>query len=546
MRDALSLTDQALAFGDGHIEYQAVLKMLGTIDNSHLYYLLHFIASGNVEKVFQKIEEFVQLGADFAKLHQELAALCHQVALQQLQNRSNAAEKAGIQLLAERLTPEEIQLYYQIAVQGYKDYTFAPNGKIAFEMTVMRLLAFKPANYIALDESVLTAAPLKETQEVGLAQHIESAATADIDEQAPAVPVQDAVVATPPVAEATSNAEAAVDNLLAAREETATQANNALPQEQIEPVQQITHSRNMLRSHRLKREQEKKSLAATVKQTAEMDVAEKTTTAVNHSSEQSVVENTVAVKEMCDGGNSENPPAVLAEQEMRPVAIAADSASAESADLEELPFADQLPPVESYLQDNFSETDAFAVDTLPEQQTGQDTFVQTAQTLPDAAPLNLDVEAELNEQSVFSHELLEISSIDISQYVADKLTDPWSLAIQQMQLLGLVKLLAKNCVMQQVEQQIILTLKAEQQHLLNDSKICEQLQDKLRMQYGKQISMYIEVGSVPGQLTPVESEQHIFQQYLDMAKQSIREDNNIKAWIQEYGAKVYENSIIPL
>ncbi|MEH6454170.1 MAG: DNA polymerase III subunit gamma/tau, partial [Psychromonas sp.] len=74
IRDALSLTDQALAFGAGNIEYQAVLKMLGTIDQSHLYYLLHFIASGNVTKVFQKIEELVHLGADFAMLHKELAS----------------------------------------------------------------------------------------------------------------------------------------------------------------------------------------------------------------------------------------------------------------------------------------------------------------------------------------------------------------------------------------------------------------------------------------------------------------------------------------
>ena len=165
MRDALSLTDQALAFGAGNIEYNAVLKMLGTIDQSHLYYLLHFIASGNSQKVFEKIQEFVHLGADFAALHQELASLCHQIALAQLQLNANVTNKTAVQLLAERLTPEEVQLFYQIALEGYKDYSYAPNGKVALEMTVMRLLAFKPANYIDVDEAMLVRANQVETIE---------------------------------------------------------------------------------------------------------------------------------------------------------------------------------------------------------------------------------------------------------------------------------------------------------------------------------------------------------------------------------------------
>jgi len=99
--------------------------------------------------------------------------------------------------------------------------------------------------------------------------------------------------------------------------------------------------------------------------------------------------------------------------------------------------------------------------------------------------------------------------------------------------------------MQQVDQQIILTLK-EQQHLLNDSNICEQLQDKLKAYYGEQISMYIEAGEVEGPLTPLEAEHHLYQQYLDNAKKIIKQDKNIRKWIDEYGAKVYENSIIPL
>ncbi len=539
MRDALSLTDQALAFGAGNIEYQAVLKMLGTIDSSHLHYLLHFIASGNVSRVFQKIEEFVHLGADFAKLHQDLASLCHQIALLQMQNKVNAAEKSTLQLLAERLTPEEVQLYYQIAVEGYKDYAFAPNGKVALEMTVMRLLAFKPANYIAVDESLLHAASV--AQDTVPPAVTAEAATENMPKEGMVTPTA-RVAATAPTETVTANISAATavpqpqpvtavetvrDNVQtpthsapAEVKEAPAQpaAENRSTQQAAESVAPITHSRNMLRSHRLKREQAKKHQATTVnKATAEPVVAEKPV-------EVKVTPKQPEVK--AEAAFSEPSPAMPPDEQMPP--------------------AEPLPPVESYAEDNFSEPAAFSVDDLPEKQFKQKTFTKNTQTLADAAPVNLDVETELNEQSFFSHEQLDMPAIDISEYVADKLTDPWSVLIQQMQLLGLVKLLAKNCVMKKVDQQIILTLKAEQQHLLNNSKICEQLQEKLQAHYGKQVSMYIEVGDVQGQLTPVEFEQHLFQQCLDHAKKMIREDENIKTWIKDYDAKIYENSIIPL
>ena len=297
--------------------------------------------------------------------------------------------------------------------------------------------------------------------------------------------------------------------------ETATQvADVVVPEKRAESAQPVTHSRNMLRSHRLKREQEKKLQATTVNKVTGQVVAEKTPVAKINSEQLEVkVEPVTAPLE---------DPAVI-------------------IPAEPLPPVEPLPPLESYLQDNFSESDDLEAEALPEKR-----FTQNTQTIADAAPVNLDVEAVLNEQSFFSNELLDIPAIDIAKYVEDKLTDPWSLIIQQMQLLGLVKLLAKNCVMKQVDQQIILTLKAEQQHLLNNSKICEQLQDKLKAHYGAQISMYIEVGDVQGLLTPVESEQHLFQQYLDHAKKIIREDTNIQTWVRDYGAKIYEKSIIPL
>jgi DNA polymerase-3 subunit gamma/tau len=551
MRDALSLTDQALAFGSGNIEYQSVLKMLGTIDSGHLSYLLHFIVSGNVQKVFKKIEEFVHLGADFAKLHQDLASLCHQIALVQMQNKTNVSEKTAVQLLAERLSPEEVQLYYQIALQGYKDYPFAPNGKIALEMTVMRLLAFKPANYIALDESLLkvmpfTEAPLAvepppsaETVQDNVSEESSSVSTPDPVAPAAAVEtVQDNVSEEPssistadPVAPAAA-VETVTDNdrfTQSRATETAADipaAEPAAPNVDRESIKEVTHSRNMLRSHRLKREEAKKSQATTVNEITEQIVAEKTAPLQP--------ENTYPE----------------AETEAKPFVAAAEN-SAEITAEQQLPAnmsEESLPPVDSYWQDNYIASDEVeAPVSEPDDRFMQENAAPTIQQTTSSAVVdNREVQADISDADFFSNEQLDLPAIDIAKYVEDKLTDSWSLLIQQMQLVGLVKLLAKNSVMKQVDQQIILTLKKEQQHLLNNSGLCEQLQAKLKAHYGEQISMYIEVGDVDGQLTPIESEKGLFQQYLDNAKLAIVEDNNIQILVRDYGAKIYENSIIPL
>jgi DNA polymerase-3 subunit gamma/tau len=593
MRDALSLTDQALAFGAGNIEYQSVLKMLGTLDNSHLHYLLHFIASGNVAKVFQKIEEFVVLGADFAKLHQELAGLCHQIALQQLQRPQANSEKSAIQLLSERLSPEEVQLYYQIALEGYKDYRFAPNGKVALEMTVMRLLAFKPANYIELDEKALvnntlvnntmqsqgnidspSFSPAEELiQPTALIEPrsvIEPAAVITNDsspslpetrllQPAPVTvvetlpvqempvptpvnemsPVQDfssqqAVVEMPPVQEAPANIPAI---------EVAASITETVPEKSepvLEPIAEVSNSRNMLRSHRLKRNETKKSQATT-------DHVISTPVVAALPKVDNIITDVVTKK---------------TDLPSTPITQTENVASTPNRQN----FSHELPPIEQYQEneqaDNrfdsqfdspYDQFDNNHYDPYSPPEEMQSVNPQRA-VLPsvsnnvqapviDNSALNTSI---VVKHASFSDQHFEAVEIDKAKYVEDKLTDSWSLAIQKMQLHGLVKLLAKNSVMKKVDDQIVLTLQTEQQHLLNNSGLCEELQTQLKSFYGAQYNMYIEVGNVNGQLTAFESEMALYEQYLNNAKHAIIDDENIKALVANCGAKVYENSVIPL
>jgi DNA polymerase-3 subunit gamma/tau len=554
IRDALSLTDQALAFGAGNIEYQSVLKMLGTLDNSHLHYLLHFIASGNVARVFQKIEEFVALGADFAKLHQELAGLCHQIALQQLQSQVSNTEKSAIQLLSERLSPEEVQLYYQIALEGYKDFRFAPSGKVALEMTVMRLLAFKPANYIELDENALLnnvepsermLDPLAERIQPTLVAKHENPITESSQASLPD-PMKD----VPPLQEISIKPEGAVEQTVTAfqvpeqvailkelpQQEVTTTGAETLPIQEApaqvtpqESIAQVTSSRNMLRSHRLKRNETKKSQA--------------TTDHVIH-------EPIVAIVPTNNKVISDPPTQKLDLSTQSPVQTEKFSSEKSRSHT-----ASDLPPIDQYQDSEYINNQFTGQFEKPSEDSGYEPYIppeemQRIEPLPlvvaSVQPIEHNEKAVGGKYAYFSDQYFEAVEIDRAKYVEDKLTDLWSLAIQKMQLRGLVKLLAKNSVMKQVNNKIVLTLKAEQQHLLNNSGLCEELQTQLKDFYGAQFNMYIEVGNVQGKLTAFESEIVLYEQYLNNAKHAIIDDENIKKLVANCGAKIFENSVIPI
>ncbi|TNI84579.1 DNA polymerase III subunit gamma/tau [Aeromonas allosaccharophila] len=161
MRDALSLTDQALAHGNGSVRLESVLAMLGTLDHRHLHQLLEAILRQDAPATMAKITEIATLGPDFDQLHAELEGLLHRIAMAQLLPASvqeQGADADSLLQLAKAMSPEEVQLCYQIVLGGRKDLPWAPDGRTALEMTCLRMLAFSPRRD-ALHPASLTALP---------------------------------------------------------------------------------------------------------------------------------------------------------------------------------------------------------------------------------------------------------------------------------------------------------------------------------------------------------------------------------------------------
>lgn len=161
MRDALSLTDQALAHGNGSVRTDSVLAMLGTLDHRHLHQLLEAVLRQDAPATMAKITEIATLGPDFDQLHAELEGLLHRIAMAQLLPatvQEQGADADALLQLAQAMSPEEVQLCYQIVLGGRKDLPWAPDGRTALEMTCLRMLAFSPRREV-LHPASLSALP---------------------------------------------------------------------------------------------------------------------------------------------------------------------------------------------------------------------------------------------------------------------------------------------------------------------------------------------------------------------------------------------------
>ena len=147
MRDALSLLDQAIAYGQGKVEEDMVRAMLGAIDQGYLYNLLEALQARDGAALLNIADEMQGRSMDFGAALQELATLLHRIALAQTVPQAIAedeAERERLLALANQFTAEDMQLFYQIAIHGRNEIDLAPDEYAGFTMTLLRMLAFTP------------------------------------------------------------------------------------------------------------------------------------------------------------------------------------------------------------------------------------------------------------------------------------------------------------------------------------------------------------------------------------------------------------------
>ncbi|HGM5035138.1 TPA: DNA polymerase III subunit gamma/tau [Stenotrophomonas maltophilia] len=146
LRDGLSLLDQAIAYAGGALREDVVRTMLGTVDRTQVAAMLDALADGDGPRLLQVVAALAEFSPDWSGVLEALAEGLHRIQVQQLvPGAAAAAEGLDAAAFAERLRPEVVQLWYQMALNGRRDLPLAPSPRAGFEMAVLRMLAFRPA-----------------------------------------------------------------------------------------------------------------------------------------------------------------------------------------------------------------------------------------------------------------------------------------------------------------------------------------------------------------------------------------------------------------
>ena len=149
LRDGLSLLDQAIAYGAGAVRSNEVRSMLGTIERGRVFALLDAVQTNDGVALMSEIDRLAEFSPDFAGVLDDVAGALHRIQLRQLvatHATEDRADDAAVAALAESFPSEEVQLLYQIAINGRRDISLAPTPRAGFEMTLLRMLAFRPAH----------------------------------------------------------------------------------------------------------------------------------------------------------------------------------------------------------------------------------------------------------------------------------------------------------------------------------------------------------------------------------------------------------------
>ena len=149
MRDAMSLTDQAIAFGEGKVLAADVRAMLGTLDHGQVFDLLHALIQGDAKALLEAVRHLAEQGPDWNGVLSEILNVFHRVAIAQALPEgvdNGHGDRDRVLALAQAMPAEDVQFYYQMGLIGRRDLPLAPDPRGGFEMVLLRMLAFRPAD----------------------------------------------------------------------------------------------------------------------------------------------------------------------------------------------------------------------------------------------------------------------------------------------------------------------------------------------------------------------------------------------------------------
>ncbi|PWI35060.1 DNA polymerase III subunit gamma/tau [Vibrio albus] len=500
MRDALSLTDQAIALSNGAIDTATVTTMLGTLDADQAIHLLEAISSKQTETAMAAIQHLAQNGVEWDGLLQELASQLHRIAMYQalpatLDKDKPDAEK--IELLSQSLTPQDVQLFYQIALKGRQDLPLAPTERMGLEMVVLRMIAFRPqsavsANAIVLPTKQQAVVPEPPHRHQNTASSLQQPISQRTESSQPApaqpMPQSELVVAGRSGEETNQPVNLKSPVIEPERNEPEQQPDSVSPPHEEKSVS-MTGLRHQLRSRR-----------NTSQQSAD-----------NHGkkSEAASPGPSSVLERVAQHGRYGDRP------QTNTVSTAGSNTVAGSVEPQNIQPAEPMPE-----------------DSEP------------YQWQPSSTPVEEPVQAEV-KPSDLKKALEHTKTPEMNQKLVEEsiAQDEWSALIQRLNIPKLVEQLALNSAYQKNGSAIALELRPSHAHLNKDRSL-EELRLALCHVLEEECSLTIHIGE-SGQ-TPLELREHLYQGKLASAFVSLEQDPNVQFIQKRFAAELDRDSVRPI
>ncbi|NTS75257.1 DNA polymerase III subunit gamma/tau [Catenovulum sp. SM1970] len=548
VRDALSLTDQAIAQGNGQVQAQIVRNMLGLLDEQHISQLVTALVSGQFDQVMAAIESLSIASIEPEQALVELLNCFHQIALIQVLPQASVLNPKLAELLkqiAAQMSAEQVQLFYQILLKGRQDLPFAANPRSGLEMTLLRLIAFQPVTSVDLNLAQQPQLVDSEKKTVELATPhapLDSSSTQiATDEQS--MPVED-----------TTNAAAVI---------TEDEPSYTHQEQPPAPIYSIDEANSVSNSE--------SSLTDKSEEADTNTESDSTFTALNHepvttadahdaslaelAAQQAQIEDLAMSMQGAQTASPEMTVEQIAERsepsERIDSAQALDMVSGLMSAIQtgrEQPQSDETP------SDVADEDDLTAkVSQLSEQaaQINQQAVEQHEQALADSEPPPWQTEPVQSSHAhlEFQQDTPDLTSYELEQKVRAGVTnssevDLWSQLVDSAELIGLQRQLAIHSTLERKDHQVMLTIEAAHQHLLTEEN-CQKVQNALSTLFNSEIQLLTQVAEGT-QATPFHLQQGINQERLNYAVELIDQDPNVQALKQRFNAQVVPDSVKPL
>ena len=501
IRDSLSLTDQAIAMGNGKVSTDVVNTMLGLLDEDQPIEIIYALHQGNGERLMKTIQTVAEKAGDWDELLAETAEKLHQIALMQLLAKSATDENDHLGFLAKHISPEDVQFFYQVIVSGRKELASAPNRRIGAEMTLLRALAFHPKFLTAvqtpkqggLSPEQNTQKSAVENQPVSgyvdmpvLSQNIK----ANYSAQAQKPMAQSAVVHSSPSQPVSTQT---------------TSSLNLASLAALEALNQLTQIEQSERQH-------------------------------HHDEQQAAVEETLHHLQALDEQKNSPKMTALPVREMTPPKATQTKAAVSNPITQQAEALKQsVETVENTIDDN-AEMDAEEQEILD-----AETY-RWEWSNPDLAKVDNGVRPSDIKQAMLKDVTPELREkiIQITQK-----QDPWTDIVERSGVIGFSKELALNCfIKSQTEDEIQLGLHSEKAHLKQDRNI-KNLVEHLERLYEKpvKLSIFVEDSDV---LTPMDYRKKVYQELREQARTDLQQDKKLLLLQKEFDAKLDVESIRPV